>query len=105
PTAFPHPPRRPGRRRADGLRHLAPDPEAPAQADHRGHTQARAARRLAAHAAATAASSLAAAERFPDDPVLLPQVRRRVALARARAPRAADVAERRRLRQGLLEPV
>src|SRR5436853_6579762 len=60
---------------------------------------------MTAPQAAPSAAALAAAERLADDPVLLAQVRRRVALARARAPRAAGVAERRRLRQRLLEPV
>ena len=34
------------------------------------------------------------AQRLADDPLLLDEVRRRVALARARAPRPADVAQR-----------
>src|SRR5207248_3774004 len=48
---------------------------------------------------------LPAAEGFPDDAVLLAAVRGRIALARARAPRTAGVAERNRLRKRLLEPV
>src|SRR5438067_1863203 len=73
-------------------------------AENRRHAQARAARRLAAHTAPTAPPALDA-ERLADDPVLLAQVRRRVALARAGAPRTADVAERRPLWKRLLEPV
>src|SRR5207302_9027579 len=86
--------------------HLAPDPEAPAKADHRGHAEAWAARRLTLDAAPPSRlrASLAP-ERFPDDPVLLAQVGGGIALARARAPRPAGVVERHRLGQGLLEPV
>src|SRR5439155_16933391 len=45
------------------------------------------------------------AERRANDAVLLAQVRRRIALARRRAPRAADVDERHLPRLRLLEPV
>ena len=44
-------------------------------------------------------------QRCADDPVLLAQVRGRVALARARAPRPADVAQRDARGQRLLEAV
>src|SRR5256714_11689486 len=51
------------------------------------------------------AANSSSRERLADDPVLLAQVGGRVALARARPPGTADVAELHALGERLLEPV
>src|SRR3954468_6675591 len=83
--------------------HLAPDSAEAAQADHEASPQARAADRQACRRVSPQETALS--QRFADDPVLLAQVCRRVALARARPPGAADVAEPDAWRQVLLEAV
>src|SRR5579862_2137102 len=99
------PPDRMGGRRGRMGRLAAAAAEA-AQAGARPRPQARPEDREADHPGPPRAEELRLGpERGADDAVLLAQVRGRIPLARARAPRAADVEERDALRLRLLEPV
>ena len=97
PPAEDHPRARPGHRRARRVRHLAPPATEAAEVARTAGAQPRPPhRQTGARGAAQPPAKLARdRQRVARDAVLLDQMRRRVALGRARPPRPADVPQRR----------
>src|SRR5205085_1371323 len=85
--------------------HLASHSAAASKDHHQAGAETWADDRKARGRVPAQAAQLVLGQRLADDPVLLTQVRGRVALAGARAPGAADVAELDALGQVLLQPM